>query len=992
MGRFFTSTQIYNPKQLDRDGFKADFCKKMKKEGYEVCEADCAELSYVLAFADNCKWVTISSEAYEQGNRTAQADTARIAKMLGTYCVNTIVIDSDCAMLDLYDDKGKKTDTLVMGRADDYLGDDIPAPAKAVWEKFLSADSTWEQFISVVQGDYVFVEDGLSELAPVIGMDGGNILFEYEDADESNENFCYLSFRKASSKKEKKLTLNAAFNQVFGEALEPLGFVKIKSRYPYFVRVVNGEILHVITCLTESSGFRGKKAFQIYGGIATVYRDNIDLSISPNENKEWLETNSLLYYRVANRCTKSMVNKMDYYLYEEDDIKSMLSELKKALNITKQIMILYFDTIQNIDTCINHFFKLSGRVYTFSDYFEGLIFLKTANYVQLIEENIKQHRAIYKRNVDLKKKGFTQEEYEKRCQRHELVLKRELAPIENILTIPELYTKYNKELERRKKYNLEILKSYGIDSEKTQPKKEKKLTINAAFKQVFGELLEPMGFKLVKSKHPYFVRVVNGEILHVITYKTEQAQYPEDKAFNILCGVATIYRQQIDLNAGIRANYNWLRNSIADFYAIPLGNEYDNYFRQTISRFNYFSTIESSLINVMKEASILTEKYVLPVINEINTLENCITFFQKYKLPFSTNDYRKNINFNDCNPEDEGFLYIQADYIAKKNKLEEILSSPDINEIKRNRTKEIYSFFIESEIRNIALAELQRRKNANLEILKSYGIDFEKPQPKKEKKLTINAAFKQVFGELLEPMGFKLIKSKYPYYLRVVGEEIIQAISFAKKKSLNLDLNRDEEEVEIYVGISLLSNPLINFDKNPTIIDNQVWMISLNELYRRFIVYMDVFNRKHEEYSFFYQKGNIEEVLNALKQSRDELMPFVLEFLEKPKTLEDIYRLGEITSGIRHDTIILLQKIDELIKELKENLTKKIEMLESVHKDNPERLELLKKRAIEGSEKSIEYFGSFKKGGEKYDDYIKTAEKTKEENIEKLKSYGIPLE
>ena len=30
MGRFFTSTQIYNPKQLDRDGFKADFCKKMK--------------------------------------------------------------------------------------------------------------------------------------------------------------------------------------------------------------------------------------------------------------------------------------------------------------------------------------------------------------------------------------------------------------------------------------------------------------------------------------------------------------------------------------------------------------------------------------------------------------------------------------------------------------------------------------------------------------------------------------------------------------------------------------------------------------------------------------------------------------------------------------------------------------------------------------------------------------------------------------------------
>lgn len=187
MGRFFTSTQIYNQKQLDRDGFKAYFCEKMKKEGYEVCEADCAELSYVLAFADNCKWVTLSSEAYEQGNRTAQSDTARIAKMLETYCVNTIVIDSDCTMLDLYDDKGKKADKAVMGRADDYLGEDIPTPSKAVWEQFLSADSTWEQFMSVVQGDYVFVEDGLSELAPVIEMDSGNILFEYADSDEKTK-------------------------------------------------------------------------------------------------------------------------------------------------------------------------------------------------------------------------------------------------------------------------------------------------------------------------------------------------------------------------------------------------------------------------------------------------------------------------------------------------------------------------------------------------------------------------------------------------------------------------------------------------------------------------------------------------------------------------------------------------------------------------------------------------------------------------------------
>ena len=732
MGRFFTSTQIYNPKQLDRDGFKAYFCEKMKKEGYEVCEADCAELSYVLAFSENCKWVTLSSEAYEQGNRTAQADTARIAKMLGTYCVNTIVIDSDCAMLDLYNDKGKKADTLVMGRADDYLGDDIPAPAQAVWEQFVSPDSTWEQFMSVVQGDYVFVEDGLSELAPVIGMDSDNILFEYEDADESNEKLCYLSFKKTASKKEKKPTLNSLFQQIWGAELEPLGFKKPKLRLPYYIRVINDEIIHVV-------GIHDMKSHLVaFGGIATVYRKELCLNHSFRQNERWLRDVMDFYvtWRISDKPFNQEIQSGFHY-HEYIESQPLSKAVQDALNETMTWIVPVLDNIKTLKDVADY----EERV--FKDYI-------------------------------------------------------------SIISLP--------------------------------------------------------------------------------------------------------------LNESLAAPYS--------------------------------------------DAAI---KFILD--DPLADLE------QRY-LHYVKNIEEVNKRFN--RPQE----IIEKDRIF-------------IEEMLKDSRETLHMFLEDKELHSQTLEELARRKKYNLEMLKSYGIDFEKTQPKKEKKLTLNAAFKQVFGELLEPMGFKLIKSKYPYYLRVVGEGIIQAISFAKKKSLNLDLNRDEEEVEIYVGISLLSNPLINFDKNPTIIDNQVWMISLNELYRRFIVYMDGFNRKHEEYSFFYQKGNIEEVINALKQSRDELMPFVLEFLEKPKTLEDIYRLGEITSGIRHDTIILLQKIDELIKELKENLTKKIEMLESVHKDNPERLELLKKRAIEGSEKSIEYFGSFKKGGEKYDDYIKTAEKTKEDNLEKLKQLGI---
>lgn len=43
-------------------------------------------------------------------------------------------------------------------------------------------------------------------------------------------------------------------------------------------------------------------------------------------------------------------------------------------------------------------------------------------------------------------------------------------------------------------------------------------TLNSAFNKVFGEGLEPFGFKRlkkVKNKFPYFVRVINNGILHI---------------------------------------------------------------------------------------------------------------------------------------------------------------------------------------------------------------------------------------------------------------------------------------------------------------------------------------------------------------------------------------------------------------------------------------------------------------------------------------------
>ena len=465
MGNFFTSTQVYNLEQLTHEKFRDKFCERMRKNGYTVCDEEQGELSYVLAFSDESKWVTISSEAYEEGNAESSGDTGRIAKMMETICINTTVIDSDCAMLDLYDDTGKKADTAVMGRAEDYMDDDLPEPSEKIWKSLLSTDSTWEQFKSVQQGNYVFVEDGLKKLAPILGMDSKNILFSAEYA-EDYENTCFLYFKKSGAKK--KTSLKSAFLQVYGEALKPLGFQKVKGKQPYLVRVVNGEIIHIITIAKQTSGLRGKKAFNIYGDVATVYRDKIDFSENPEYMLLGMKTNFDLYsheHPISELRTdeeQKIIKQLLTHYYETDNEESMFEELKVSLEFTKQLLLPYIDSIADIDAAFAYVpcgFWEKG---------DGLLGLKTKRYREILEKKVIEREKQYKRGLDKANyykisNGYTQEKYEEMLQRHDEFLKIRAEPIENILNSPELSEKYNKELERRKAANIETLNSYGIE-------------------------------------------------------------------------------------------------------------------------------------------------------------------------------------------------------------------------------------------------------------------------------------------------------------------------------------------------------------------------------------------------------------------------------------------------------------------------------------------------------------------------------------------------
>lgn len=369
MGSFFTSTQIYAPGNHSKEQFLDMFCKEMKEEGYVICDCDESEITYILRFADNCKWVTITSEKYEQGNRLSQQDTGRIAKMLKTTCVNTIVIDSDFAVLDLYDESGEKADSLILGRADDYFGDDIPEPSEKLWLQFLSAGSTWEQVIEVKKGEYVFVEEGLAKLAPIIGISPGNITFSAEDANEHDNSTVILDFKKAKPaiimsragkeiKTPKSITLNAAFKQIIGKALEPFGFKVIKGRNPYIVRVINNEILHIITFRTESPDYsEGDKAFAIMGGIATVYRKKITLDQSPIQNYIWFNYMFDFYEALTDERDANILGQLFRSCYYSDKPESLISVMNTgAENLIKYVLPV-MGKINDIDSSLDYMRK-----------------------------------------------------------------------------------------------------------------------------------------------------------------------------------------------------------------------------------------------------------------------------------------------------------------------------------------------------------------------------------------------------------------------------------------------------------------------------------------------------------------------------------------------------------------------------------------------------------------------------------------------------------
>lgn len=477
MGRFFSNVQIKNTGS--REQFISSFCDLMKKRNLVQCTDDEAEVQYILAFSEG-GWVTLASDVYKSASKQAHDDAQQTAKEMNTSSFSMEVVDSDWAIIGLHTGADIH-DTVIAGRSA-FPEEQSPKGRQERWEQLLAQGKTWEQLSEIWNKNEVFVEDAMQEAASVLGIEPKYMISEYDDFNseaDTNSDILPLFYKKnitVLKNSEKKLTLNAAFKQVFGEALEPLGFVKMKGNNKYLLRLINNEILQIIALENGQDDNSGYKAFSIYAGIATIYRPNIDIKKYASYNKNWLKNLSSYYSDLfPEKHGDETFKKLSSISYEQNNTEDIFKKATYALSMTQSLVMPLFEEVTDLKSCLMFLRKfrgwlsiddendIFGRDNFNNHYNEGMLYIKTnyqGDFMELVESRTKYERVA--QILKSRGKNMYTESYDDYYNRKSKCALERKKQLELIFNNPEKYEAAMAEIEYRKNLNNAILHDLKI--------------------------------------------------------------------------------------------------------------------------------------------------------------------------------------------------------------------------------------------------------------------------------------------------------------------------------------------------------------------------------------------------------------------------------------------------------------------------------------------------------------------------------------------------
>ena len=198
-------------------------------------------------------------------------------------------------------------------------------------------------------------------------------------------------------------------------------------------------------------------------------------------------------------------------------------------------------------------------------------------------------------------------------------------------------------------------------------------------------------------------------------------------------------------------NINWLTDNCT-IYIKSHPFDLDMDYRKSIMCFGFGRIDDEVIINSFRQSLEVTKQWIMPVLNSTSSINTVIDYLWKYDMPHGLGYNEKVVDV-----DSEGMMQIKFsnadeylgrfnhkfEKIYKKNgfnlkKKEAFFESEDYERRCRSHQEEVKAFHENSAVRkkmvderfndtdwcNEVFTELERRKVANTEILRSYGLNL----------------------------------------------------------------------------------------------------------------------------------------------------------------------------------------------------------------------------------------------------------------------------
>jgi len=453
MGNFSNTVHF---KIGDKEKFVKGFNAYMKKKGFVPCDDDEAVKTYIIALSVDQQWSTLADMNSSDDSRALFNDAKAISKSMKLPCITEEVTDSDIAVLELFDKTGESADRIVVGDGEIYgMGNNEIKPE--CWEPLLNNKADIQKLIELTGESDLMADKRLSMISSLFGVD------MLADSDElgirNDESILRLSFKKAE---EKKPTLNTLFTQIYGEALEPLGFKKPKVRMPLYVRVIKDEIIHIV-------GIHDMKSHLVpFGAIATVYREDLCIDRTFRQNERWYKRLKEFYlnWHISDKPFEEGC----FHYTDIIDYMPLSDAVKASLNATITWILPVLDNVKTLkdvadydDLIFKDYLSISAlplNKFPGASYSDAAIrFLLD----DLINDLEKRYSFLLKRSDEANIRfPRPQEDVLKSRLEYEQWYNEARKRVQTFLEDEEIHNQAMEELERRKEHNLELLRKYKI--------------------------------------------------------------------------------------------------------------------------------------------------------------------------------------------------------------------------------------------------------------------------------------------------------------------------------------------------------------------------------------------------------------------------------------------------------------------------------------------------------------------------------------------------